>query len=85
MGMTVYVRATQIIAGIPEGIKCPYVIPEELRPSHAWSAAMVTEFEGADNWYRLLVMPDGTITVHSVGGNTNNQNHFASLSYPIGM
>ena len=85
VGMTVYVRATQIIAGIAEGVKCPYVIPEELRPSHAWSAAMVTEFEGADNWYRLLVMPDGTIKVHSVGGNTNNQNHFASLSYPIGM
>lgn len=85
VGMTVYVRATQIIAGTAEGIKCPYVIPEELRPSHAWSAAMVTEFEGADNWYRLLVMPDGTITVHSVGGKTNNQNHFASLSYPIGM
>lgn len=85
VGMTVYVRATQIIAGTAEGIKCPYVIPEELRPSHAWSAAMVTEFEGADNWYRLLVMPDGTITVHSVGGNTNNRNHFASLSYPIGM
>lgn len=85
VGMTVYVRATQIIAGTAGGIKCPYVIPEELRPSHAWSAAMVTEFEGADNWYRLVVMPDGTITVHSVGGNTNNQNHFASLSYPIGM
>lgn len=85
MGMTVYVRATQIIADTAEGIKCPYVIPEELRPSHAWSAAMSTEFEGADNWYRLLVMPDGTITVHSVGGNTNHRNHFASLSYPIGM
>lgn len=85
VGMTVYVRATQIIAGTTGGIKCPYVIPEELRPSHAWSAAMVTEFEGADNWYRLLVMPDGTITVHSVGGSTNHQNHFASLSYPIGM
>ena len=85
VGMTVYVRATQIIAGTPEGVKRPYTIPEELRPSHAWSAAMVTEFEGADNWYRLLVMPDGTITVHSVGGNTNNRNHFASLSYPIGM
>lgn len=85
VGMTVYVRATQIIAGTPEGIKCPYTIPEGLRPSHAWSAAMVTEFDGADNWYRLLVMPDGTIKVHSVGGDTNNRNHFASLSYPIGM
>lgn len=85
VGMTVYVRATMIIAGTADGIKCPYVIPEELRPSHAWSAAMSTEFEGADNWYRLLVMPDGTITVHSLGGNTNNHNHFASLSYPIGM
>ena len=84
-GMTVYVRATQIVAGTSEGVKCPYVIPEGLRPSHAWSAAMVTEFEGADNWYRLLVMPDGTITVHSVGGAVNNRNHFASLSYPIGM
>ncbi|RHL22304.1 hypothetical protein, partial [Collinsella sp. AF38-3AC] len=42
VGMTVYVRATQIIADPAEGIKCPYIIPEELRPSHAWSAAMVT-------------------------------------------
>ena len=84
-GMTVYVRAAQIIADPAEGIKCPYVIPEELRPSHAWSAAMVTEYGGADNSYRLLVMPDGTITVHSMGGKTDHWNHFASLSYPIGM
>lgn len=85
VGMTVYVRATQIIADPAEGIKCPYVIPEELRPSHAWSAAMVTEYGGVDNSYRLLVMSDGTIIVHSVGGKTDHQNHFASLSYPIGM
>lgn len=85
VGMTVYVRATMIIADPAEGIKCPYVIPEELRPSHAWSAAMVTEYGGADNSYRLLVMPDGTIIVHSMGGKTDHRNHFASLSYPIGM
>lgn len=85
VGMTVYVRAAQIIADPAEGIKCPYVIPEELRPSHAWSAAMVTEYGGVDNSYRLLVMPDGTITVHSMGGKTDHRNHFASLSYPIGM
>ena len=83
--MTVYVRATLIIADPAEGIKCPYVIPEELRPSHAWSAAMVTEYGGADNSYRLLVMPDGAIRVQSMGGKTDHQNHFASLSYPIGM
>ena len=85
VGMAVYVRATQIIAGPAEGIKCPYVIPEELRPSRAWSAAMVTEYGGADNSYRLLVMPDGTIKVQSMSGQTNQLNHFASLSYPIGM
>ena len=85
VGMTVYVRATMIIAGIAEGVKCPYVIPDELRPSHAWSAAMVTEYGGADNSYRLLVMPDGTIKVQSMSGQTNQLNHFASLSYPIGM
>ena len=85
MGMTVYVRATMIIADPAEGITCPYVIPEELRPSHAWSAAMVTEYGGADNSYRLLVMPDGTIKVHSMSGKTDHRNHFASLSYPIGM
>lgn len=84
-GMTVYVRATMIIAGPAEGVKCPYVIPEELRPSHAWSAAMVTEYGGADNSYRLFVMPDGTIKVQSMSGKTNQLNHFASLSYPIGM
>ena len=83
--MTVYVRATQIIADPAEGVKCPYVIPEELRPSHAWSAAMVTEYGGADNSYRLFVMPDGTIKVQSMSGKTNQLNHFASLSYPIGM
>lgn len=85
VGMTVYVRATMIIADPAEGITCPYVIPEELRPSHAWSAAMVTEYGGADNSYRLLVMPDGTIKVHSMSGKTDHRNHFASLSYPIGM
>lgn len=85
VGMTVYVRATLIIADPAEGITCPYVIPEELRPSHAWSAAMVTEYGGADNSYRLLVMPDGTIKVHSMSGKTDHRNHFASLSYPIGM
>ena len=85
MGMTVYVRATQIIADPAEGIKCSYVIPEELRPSHAWSAAMVTEYGGEDNSYRLLVMPDGTIIVLSMGGKTDHRNHFASLGYPIGM
>ena len=85
VGMAVYVRATMIIAGPAEGIKCPYVIPEELRPSHAWSAAMVTEYGGADNSYRLFVMPDGTIKVQSMSGQTNQLNHFASLSYPIGM
>ena len=85
MGVTVYVRATQVIADPAEGIKCPYVIPEELRPSHAWSAAMVTEYGDADNSYRLLVMPDGTIKVHSMGGKTDHKNRFASLSYPIGM
>ena len=85
VGMTVYVRATLIIANPAEGITCPYVIPEELRPSHAWSAAMVTEYGGADNSYRLLVMPDGTIKVHSMDGKTDHRNHFASLSYPIGM
>lgn len=80
-----YVRATQIIADPTEGITCPYVIPEELQPSHAWSTAMVTEYGGADNSYRLLVMPDGSIKVHSMGGKTDHLNHFASLSYPIGM
>nr|UWI30824.1 MAG: protein of unknown function DUF4815 [Bacteriophage sp.] len=85
VGMTVYVRATMIIADPAEGITCPYVIPEELRPSHAWSVAMVTEYGGADNSYRLLVMPDGTIKVHSMSGKTDHLNHFASLSYPIGM
>lgn len=85
VGMAVYVRATMIIADPAEGIKCPYVIPEELRPSHAWSAAMVTEYGGADNSYRLLVMPDGTIKVQSMSGKTDHKNHFASLSYPIGM
>lgn len=85
MGITVYVRATMIIADPAEGITCPYVIPEELRPSHAWSVAMVTEYGGADNSYRLLVMPDGTIKVHSMSGKTDHRNHFASLSYPIGM
>lgn len=85
VGMTVYVRATLIIADPAEGITCPYVIPEELRPSHAWSAAMVTEYGGADNSYRLLVMPDGTIKVHSMDGKTDHRNHYASLSYPIGM
>ena len=85
VGMTVYVRATMIIADPAEGITCPYVIPEELRPSHAWSVAMVTEYGGADNSYRLLVMPDGTIKVHSMGGKSDHRNHFASLSYPIGM
>lgn len=85
VGMTVYVRATMIIAGPADGIKCPYVIPEELRPSNAWSAAMTTEYGGADNSYRLLVMPDGTIKVQSMSGKTDQLNHFASLSYPIGM
>lgn len=83
--MTVYVRATQIIAEPSAGITCGYTIPEELRPSHAWSAAMVTEYGGADNSYRLFVMPDGTIRVQSMGGKTDRQNHFASLSYPVGM
>lgn len=84
-GMTVYVRATMIIAGPAEGVKCPYVIPEELRPSHTWSAAMVTEYGGEDNSYRLFVMPDGVIRVQSMSGKTNQLNHFASLCYPIGM
>ena len=83
--MTVYVRATQIIAEPSGGITCGYTIPEELRPSHAWSAAMVTEYGGADNSYRLFVMPDGTIRAQSMGGKTDARNHFASLSYPIGM
>ena len=83
--MTVYVRAAQIIAEPSEGITCNYTIPEELRPSHAWSAAMVTEYGGADNSYRLCVRPDGTIRAQSMGGKTDRQNHFASLSYPIGM
>ena len=83
--MTVYVRATQIIAEPSDGITCGYTIPEELRPSHAWSAAMVTEYGGGDSSYRLFVMPDGTIRAQSMGGKTDRQNHFASLSYPIGM
>lgn len=85
VGVTVYVRATMIIAGIAEGVKCPYVIPEELRPSHAWSVAMVTEHGGADSSYRLFVMPDGTIRVQCMSDQINQFNHFASLSYPIGM
>ena len=85
VGLTVYVRATQIIAEPSAGIMCGYTIPEELRPSHAWSAAMVTEYGGADNSYRLFVMPDGTIRAQSMGGKTDHQNHFASLSYPVGM
>lgn len=83
--MTVYVRATQIIAEPPAGVTCSYVIPEELRPSHAWSAAMVTEYGGEDNSYRLFVMADGTVRVQSMGGKTDHKYHFASLSYPIGM
>lgn len=83
--MTVYVRATQIIAEPSAGITCGYTIPEELRPSHAWSAAMVTEYGGADNSYRLFVMPDGRIIVQSMGGKVDRQFHFGSLSYPIGM
>ena len=85
VGLTVYVRATQIIAEPAEGVTCKYTIPEELRPSHAWSAAMVTEYGGGDGSYRLFVMPDGTIRAQSMGGKTDRQNHFASLSYPIGM
>ena len=85
VGLTVYIRATQIIAEPSAGITCGYTIPEELRPSHAWSAAMVTEYGGGDGSYRLFVMPDGTIRAQSMGGKTDRQNHFASLSYPIGM
>ena len=85
VGLTVYVRATQIIAEPAEGVTCKYTLPEELRPSHAWSAAMVTEYGGADNSYRLFVMPDGRITVQSMGGKVDRQFHFGSLSYPIGM
>lgn len=83
--MTVYVRAKQIIADPSDGITCKYTIPEGLRPKNAWSAAMVTEYGGEDNSYRLVVMPDGTIKVHSMGGKVDRRYHFASLSYPIGM
>ena len=85
VGLTVYVRATQIIAEPSEGATCPYTIPEGLRPSHAWSAAMVTEYGGADNSYRLFAMTDGTVRAQSMGGKTDRKFHFASLSYPIGM
>ena len=85
VGMVIYIRAIKIIADPFDGVKCKYTIPEELRPKHAWSAAMVTEHGGGDDSYRLVVMPDGTIKVHSMEGKRDRNDHYASLSYPIGM
>ena len=83
--MTVYVRAKQIVADTTEGVTCKYTIPEALRPKNAWSAPMVTEYGDGDTSYRLLVMPDGSIKVHSMGGKTDKRFNFGTLSYPIGM
>lgn len=85
VGMTVYVRAKQIVADKTEGVTCGYTIPEALRPKNAWSVPMVTEYGDGDTSYRLLVMTDGSIKVHSMGGKLDKRFHFASLSYPIGM
>nr|DAJ04149.1 MAG TPA: receptor binding protein [Caudoviricetes sp.] len=84
-GMTVSIRAAKIIAGTETGTICPYTIPEALRPKNAWTGAMVTEYGGGDSSYRLVVMPDGTIKVHGMGGKMDRLLHFGSLSYPIGM
>lgn len=85
VGMAVYVRAKQIVADTTEGVTCDYTIPEALRPKNAWSVPMVTEYGDGDTSYRLLVMPDGSIKVYSMGGKSDKRFHFASLSYPIGM
>lgn len=83
--MTVYVRAKQIVADTTAGVTCEYTIPEALRPKNAWSAPMVTEYGDGDTSYRLLVMPDGTVKAHSMGGKLDKRFHFGTLSYPIGM
>lgn len=83
VGSTVCVRVAGAVASSSAAV-CPYTVPEGLRPSHAWSAALVTEYGGGDCSYRLLVMPAGTISVMCMGGKTDTRRHFGSLTFPVG-
>ena len=80
------VKATEIITE-PDSwaaIKCPYTVPEELRPAKTWQAPM-TVGNGGSTTRMLRVTTTGAIEVFNYGSTGSRNVSNGMLVYPIGM
>ena len=86
VGMTVFVNATEITTEADSWatLKCPYTVPEELRPAKTWQAPM-TVGNGGSITRMLRVSKTGVIDVFNYGATGSSNVSNGTLSYPIGM
>lgn len=84
MGKLVMVNATgvPISSGSWDSTKCPYTIPEGLRPS-VWLASAGASRDGALST-QLSVGTDGVVAISNVGGAGGTNSRFGSLTYIAG-
>lgn len=86
VGMIVLVKATEIITEADSWatLKCPYTVPEELRPKKTWQAPM-TVGNGGSTTRMLRVTATGAIEVFNYGSTGSRNVSNGTLVYPIGM
>lgn len=86
MGMIVLVRANEITIDADSWatLKCPYTVPEELRPKKTWNASM-TVGNGGSTTRMLRVTTTCAIEVFNYGSTGSSNVSNGTLVYPIGM
>lgn len=86
VGMVVLVKATEIVTEADSWatLKCPYTVPEELRPKKTWQAPM-TVGNGGSTTRMLRVTATGAIEVFNYGSTGSRNVSNGMLVYPIGM
>lgn len=67
-------------SGSWDSVKCPYVIPDELRPTATINAPVATA-NGASVTGALFANTDGTITVANQGGSGSDGLRIGALCY----
>lgn len=84
MGKLVMVNASgvSISSGSWDSAKCPYTIPEGLRPS-VWLASAGASRDGALST-QLSVGTDGVVSISNMGGAGGTNQRFGSLTYMAG-
>lgn len=81
----VYAWEVKTGSGSWDSTTCPYVLPEEYRPSIAGIVAPAATNNGASTTGSLEVNSNGEIIVSNRGSSGSEDNRYGVLCYPIGI